>query len=280
MNGDLRISVALVTRNRPEPLRRCLSSLRAQKLQPFEVVVSDDSGEGFAPETRRIAQEFGCRYVVGPGRGLYANRNFAALQCAGTHVRTMDDDHTFPEGHFALCMEAVRSNPYAIWTTGEVSFVDGEYYGKAETATQLHPSGMGGPVGNPDDNWAVSDGSTIYPRSVFDRGMRMVEEFGYGSSYLEFGALLYRSGFRSRCIPGALVEHHAGRATIERGRSSGEVASWMFGSLCFNLHFKPNAALAMKYAAANLLHSKRPLALLAALPGMITRVRERWTASP
>ena len=100
---DLSLSVALVTRNRPDSLQRTLRSLRAQDLQPFEVVVSDDSEPALAGATRDVALEHGCRYLTGPQRGLYANRNAAALACQGTHVRTMDDDHEFPGGHAAAC---------------------------------------------------------------------------------------------------------------------------------------------------------------------------------
>lgn len=96
MTQDIRISVALVTRNRPESLRRCLTSLRAQDVQPWEVVISDDSDDH--ESALALAKEFGVRHVLGPKRGLYGNRNSSALACEGTHIRTMDDDHTFPPG--------------------------------------------------------------------------------------------------------------------------------------------------------------------------------------
>ncbi|MFM6022178.1 MAG: glycosyltransferase family 2 protein, partial [Dolichospermum sp.] len=41
--SNILLSIALVTRNRPESLERCLKSLRSQNVQPFEVVISDDS---------------------------------------------------------------------------------------------------------------------------------------------------------------------------------------------------------------------------------------------
>src|SRR6516225_7228710 len=109
------LSIALVTRNRPGSLERALLSLRDQDEQPFEVVVSDDSDHEFVSEIKMIAQKFDCRYVRGPHRGLYANRNFAALNCRGTHIRTMDDDHVLPKNHFAECLAAVRQEPDAIW---------------------------------------------------------------------------------------------------------------------------------------------------------------------
>ena len=270
MKSELRLSVALVTRNRPGALVRSLESLRAQSVQPYEVVVSDDSTPEFAAETARIAERFGCRYVEGPKRGLYANRNAAALQCCGTHLRTMDDDHTFPPGHFELCLAAMEKDPGAVWTTGESCYVDGRLHGRFETASQLTPAGVGGPVRDPDDNWAVADGSTIYPIEIFGRGLRMLETFGYGSSYLEFGAFLYRHGYRSRCVAGALVDHHADRATVGRNN----LESCLFASLCHNLYFERNLFLAGKYLAAYAVF-RRP-SLLAGLPPLFKQARARW----
>jgi glycosyltransferase involved in cell wall biosynthesis len=269
MGNDICISVALVTRNRPDSLRRCLESLRAQSAQPFEVVVSDDSDDSFIEKTRVVAEEFGCRYQAGPRRGLYANRNAAALACTGTHIRTMDDDHTFPPGHFAQCLAAVASDPGAIWTTGEITMVDGGHYWTFETAGQLHPAGVGCAVDNSDDNWAIADGSTIYPRTVFDDGFRMVEDFGYGPAYLEFGAFLRSRGYRSRCVRGALVEHHADKATLRR--RDGEAR--LFASLCFNLHFRPSALMTARHVVPQLLRSPR---LFMRLPGLLKKARDRW----
>jgi glycosyltransferase involved in cell wall biosynthesis len=111
---DIRLSVALVTRDHPESLERGLTSLRAQNVQPFEVIIADDSGVEYKAATQAVAEEYGCIYCVGPHRGLYANRNFAFLQCQGTHIRTMDDDHILPPGHLMQCLEAIKKDPKAI----------------------------------------------------------------------------------------------------------------------------------------------------------------------
>jgi len=235
MNQQILLSVALITRNRPGSLERTLGSLRSQSVQPFEVVVSDDSDEEFVSETESIAYKFNCRYIRGPRRGLYANRNHAASNCIGTHIRTMDDDHTLPAEHFQKCLTAVHSDSNAIWTTGEIGFVRGERVGTLETASQLDAAGVGQAVDQLDNNWGISDGSTIYPREIFDRGLRMVEDFGFGSSYLEFGAFLYKRGWKSRCVRGAFVEHHAEKL------SKADPLSQRFASICFNCHFRPNA---------------------------------------
>ncbi len=273
MTSDVRLSVALVTRNRPESLRRCLASLRAQNAQPAEVVISDDSSKPADIEgTRALADEFRAIYRTGPQRGLYANRNFAALACTGTHVRTMDDDHTFPAGHFAACLEAVHSDPHTIWTVGEVGYIDGKFFDRAETATQLHPAGVGCDVDDPDDNWAIADGASIYPKKIFDLGYRIVENFPYGMSYLEFGAFLYRRGFRSRCVRGVYVEHHADMTTVNRD----EPESRLFASLCYNLCFRPSAWRTLRYIGPILW---RKPSLIPQVMKLSRLARERWKAS-
>ena len=235
MHSNVLLSVALVTRNRPASLERTLASLRAQEVQPFEVVISDDSNPDNVPAIEALARRFGCSYSRGPGRGLYANRNAVATICRGTHIRTMDDDHILPPGHVAACLVAIREDPLAIWTTGEYGFIEGRCVGHAPAATQLGPAGVGEPVKNVDDNWGIADGSTIYPRVVFDQGFRMVETFGFGTSYLEFGAFLYYHGWKCRCIPGAAIEHHVNEL------SAPDPLSLRFASICYNCYFRPDA---------------------------------------
>src|SRR3954451_20622301 len=75
---EIRQSVALVTRNRPESLERTLRSVKSQDVQPWELVISDDSSEEYAPRVAEIVATFGARYIRGPQRGLYANRNHVA----------------------------------------------------------------------------------------------------------------------------------------------------------------------------------------------------------
>jgi glycosyltransferase involved in cell wall biosynthesis len=265
MDPCIQLSVALVTRNRPVSLERTLISLRAQEDQPFEVVISDDSDAGIAPVTQRIAATFGCTYLRGPRRGLYANRNSAALLCRGTHIRTMDDDHILTSGHLVSCLAALQTDPNAIWTTGEHGFIEGRSVGIAETAGQLGPAGVAEPVKDVDDNWGIADGSTIYPREVFDRGFRMVEDFGFGSSYLEFGAYLYRHGWKCRCISGAFVEHYA----IALSRP--DPLSHVFASICYNRYFRPNTVRLIRYLAP---HSDS----WTKLANLFEMAHRRWTA--
>jgi glycosyltransferase involved in cell wall biosynthesis len=262
--SSVQLSVALVTCNRPDSLERGLASLRSQGVQPFEVIVSDDSGREHAERVRALAAKYGGIYCVGPHRGLYANRNFAAEQCRGSHVRTMDDDHIFPPNHLALCFDAVNRDRNAVWTTGEIGYLTGERSRVADNPDQLGPAGVGEAIKDIDDNWGIADGSTIYPRQVFDRGLRMVEDFCFGSSYLEFGAYLYRNGWKCRCVPGALVEHYA--AFLRQP----DPMSIVFASVCFNAHFRPNIMRLTRHLVP---HWRQ----LHALPHLFQKAKLRWS---
>lgn len=153
----------------------------------------------------------------------------------------MDDDHILPVDHLSRCIDAVKSDPSAVWTVGEMGYLNGAAVGIAETANQLGPAGVGEPIKDRNDNWGIADGSTIYPREVFDHGLRMVEEFDFGSSYLEFGAYLYKNGWKCRCIPKVEVQHYASVL------SSPDPLSQRFASICFNRYFQPNAFRLVRY---------------------------------
>jgi glycosyltransferase involved in cell wall biosynthesis len=272
----IRLSVALVTRNRPDSLALTLKSLRSQSVQPYEVVISDDSDPERCHETKDVADRWDCRYIQGPRKGLYGNRNHVALACEGTHIRTMDDDHLFPAGHFAECLEAVTADPTVIWTTGEKVFNQGMLERYAPTAGQLIASGVSGAVKDLDNNWAIADGSSIYPRSIFDQGHRMVEWYPYGSSYLEFGAYLYKLGYKSRCIPNSYIEQYPPPNTPNRNAHKYFLESYMFAALCYQFYFSSNFFTTSRYILPSLVRLGLSPETLEKFQSTHTKAKMRW----
>lgn len=205
--------MGIVTRNRPDSLRRTLTSLRSQSLQPYEVIISDDSDSEFIDTVRTLAVDFGCHYKKGPKRGLYANRNAVAASCRGTHIRTMDDDHEFPENHIKKCLEAIDTDPDSVWIIGE--FHANKDYDRHSTPPcpgELHPRGFSVTPTDPHECRAISCGATIYPRSIIDRNIKNCEKFKFGASYLEYGCRLASHGYRIRQLMDTFVIHHVDEA--------------------------------------------------------------------
>jgi len=230
-----RLSVALVTRNRPDSLRQTLVSLQNQDVQPWEVVVSDDSSQPFARENQKIAQEFGCRYTAGPQQGLYANRNHAVSVCTGTHIRTMDDDHRFPPGHISACLDALKKDPECIWTIGEHQPGRPEFL----PPTQLNVKGIGEVPENFDDCWALADGSTIFPSTVFEHGHYYFDHFKFGLTYLEFGSRLHWLGYRIRVLESTYVLHLAEESSYTDPALF--ISTGCFSSLAHCFMYQPTA---------------------------------------
>jgi GT2 family glycosyltransferase len=90
--------VCICTRNRQEELKNALDSLERSTYPVFEVVVSDDSTSS---DTQTLISSCypNVKYLVGPRRGLGANRNKALTVVTGSHVLFIDDDVILDE-HF------------------------------------------------------------------------------------------------------------------------------------------------------------------------------------
>lgn len=239
---EISLSVALVTRNRPASLERTLRSLEPQRSQIEEVIVSDDSSPDHSGEVERIAHQHGYQYIRGPQHGLYANRNHVAHFCKGTHIRTMDDDHEFPEGHFEKCMEALRHDASSIWIIGEHYPGDTNLSVPPPCPGQLVARGFSIAPPNREDCWAISDGATIYPRTVFDRGVQYVESIKFGAAYLEFGSRLHWLGYRIRQLLTTYVIHHFDPSARSFMDPDNEMSSRFFAMLSHSWIYQPRVS--------------------------------------
>lgn len=203
---DIRFSVALVTHNRPASLRRSLESWRAQTVAPYEIVVSDDSDDDHAPAVAATAAAYGCVYVRGPRRGLYANRNHASLACQGSHIVSADDDHTHPVNYVAVATDLIESDPQRVWVFTERDPMKPE--APLTCPPELHVSGFGQAPADPSRCAAVADGSTVYPRAIFDAGLRYDESYGFGGLWYLWGKLIASRGWHISFSDRTFVWHH------------------------------------------------------------------------
>ena len=218
MTPQISVSVALVTRNRPRSLERCLESWRRQTVAPDEIVVSDDSDVETAAETEQIALRYGCRYLRGPRRGLYANRNHVSLACRGTHIVSADDDHTHPADYLAVITDLVRSDPRRVWIFSER--MPGDSSSPLICPPELHRSGFGCAPADPSRCAAVADGASVYPRRIFDSGLRYDETYPFGGLWYLWGKLLACHGWHISFSDRTFVWHHfwPDSATPDDGR--------------------------------------------------------------
>jgi glycosyltransferase involved in cell wall biosynthesis len=74
--GSPRLTLGILTRNRPEQLQRSVAAVAECHDQPDHIIVSDDSDDGLKLLNKRTANAAGSiSYIEGPRRGLGANEN-------------------------------------------------------------------------------------------------------------------------------------------------------------------------------------------------------------
>ena len=272
---EIKISIALVTRNRPQSLRRCLTSWRSQGVRPYEIVISDDSDDSIRTEIQHLATEFNARWVPGPRNGLYSNRNHAANQCWGTHVFSSDDDHEHPPDLLEKCLEALYEDPGSAWCLGEVWAWE-----KISTGWmipgELTLKGIPNAPADLSHSWGWSDGATLCPRKVFDSGLKFHDGFRFGFAYLEFGCLLHSIGQRIRILSSTGVIHHFQEAHRSFELPLEECASRYFASIMlatvYQPSFKNSVALGV-YFFKQLL--RQPIVFSKAIPWAVRESRRR-----
>lgn len=213
---EVRLSIGIVTRNRPDFLAQCLHSFRTQSFQPFEIIVSDDSdSERYSCATAVVCGQWHAQHLPGPRRGLYANRNSILEAFNGTHILMSDDDHTHPKGYVEQVMECVRSDPDRIWIFGERVPQSSEM--ELCCPPEMDATGHFVPPKDPSNCCAIADGAAVYPRDLVERGLRYDTSYGFGPLYYLWGHELVSAGYRITFCDRTFVWHHC---TISENRTN------------------------------------------------------------
>jgi len=110
-----RVSICICTMNRPKELKNCLESIQHSTFKSYEVIVSDDSDEKRAKESKEIALSFKeVKYRRGPRKNQPSNRNNCLKYVApDTEFITFIDDDARMEVRFLenalTCLKKSRS---------------------------------------------------------------------------------------------------------------------------------------------------------------------------
>jgi glycosyltransferase involved in cell wall biosynthesis len=87
------VSVVIPTRDRPAMLPEAIATVRAQTLQPLEIIiVSNGEAEHSRALNRATACRYDCRYFELKEGNRSAARNFAIEQAKGEWIALLDDD--------------------------------------------------------------------------------------------------------------------------------------------------------------------------------------------
>lgn len=120
-----RLTIVVPTFNRHAMLVEAITSLRAQSLQPWEIIVVDGgSGDG---TIEWVEAQKDIALVRGPDRGAYDAFNKGIAKATGEIIGILNSDDLYPKGALEAVMTAFEKNPAADAVCGIASLTrDGE----------------------------------------------------------------------------------------------------------------------------------------------------------
>jgi len=108
--GNLTVSVILTTHFRNEGLRKAIRQVLAQEYDDIEILIFDDSGEGYAEE---VVDEYGSiEYIPhSSNRGQIAGWNTGMQYASGEYIQFHDDDDWLFEDKIRKQIRLLEDNP-------------------------------------------------------------------------------------------------------------------------------------------------------------------------
>lgn len=234
-----RSSLVICTRDRPDDLARCLSSLGTQSCPPDEVIVVDNaSGDD---RTRRVALAAGAAYIREDRPGLDFARN-AGVRAARHPIIAYTDDDVVLHPRWLERMVDAFDAPDVMAVTGLV--LPAELETEAQQIFERHwgfgrgyrridfgrdfferTRAMGCPV------WEVGAGASMaFRREAFEHVGHFDERLGAGaagcSDDSEFWYRLLAAGWRCRYEPSSVAFHRHRHSTDALAR---QIRAYMRG---------------------------------------------------
>jgi len=120
MSSEPKVSVVIPTYNRPNRLRRALSSIERQTYSNIETIVVDDhSKQEVEPITQEYASSCNVQYVRHKeNRGANAARNSGIERASGEFIAFLDDDDTWEPEKVEKQVSAAQESGSGVVYTG------------------------------------------------------------------------------------------------------------------------------------------------------------------
>jgi glycosyltransferase involved in cell wall biosynthesis len=219
--GRVDLSLIICTRNRAEPLDRCLDAVAAVSFRgAWELVMVDNaSTDGTRDVIERFAASapFPVRYVHQPVKGLSNARN-AGLEAARGPLIAFTDDDCYPQPDLLDRVTAAFADPRLGYVSGRILLHDPTDYPATinESTTPLRF-----PAGNYLAPGAIKGANLHFRREALDRAGGFDPLFGSGALFpsedVDTAARVGRLGYDGAYDPTIVVSHHHGRKHADIG---------------------------------------------------------------
>lgn len=195
--------------NRPDEVDELLTSLEAQTLKDFEVVIVEDGSslpcqKVVGRHASRLVLSYFCKENSGPGQ----SRNYGAIRSQGEYLIVLDSDCLVPPGFLQAIEDELSADPCDAWGGPDRAHESFSNTQKAINYSMTSFFTTGGIRGGKKQM-----DKKFYPRS-FNMGVSSIlwKKLGGFSNMrfgedIDFSIRIYESGARCRLFPEAWVWH-------------------------------------------------------------------------
>jgi GT2 family glycosyltransferase len=205
------VSTVVLTRDRPDSLRRCLGSLRANQYRPFEIVVVDNGSEAARREAREWLAgwdaELPVKYVECPPDGFAALRQRSYDNAAGEFVVSIDDDCEAAADMLERVVERFRAEPDVGMIGGQLENIGFEGAERFKGRGRLGINGRYEPVEDPALADVFGSANQSVRRRAFDEAGGYDPYFSDGMEEADLALSLRSAGWKVVYDPDVRVKH-------------------------------------------------------------------------
>ena len=206
------VSTVVLTRDRPESLKRCLASLRANRYRPLEIVVVDNGSERSRREARSWLQgwndELPVRYIECKPAGFAALRERCYENASGEYIVSIDDDCEAAEDMLERVVERFQAEPNVGMIGGHLENVGFEGAERFKGRGRLGLNGRYETVEDPARAELFGSANQSVRRRAFDEAGGYDPYFSDGMEEADLALSLRRTGWRVIYDPAVRVTHH------------------------------------------------------------------------
>ncbi|NIL99632.1 MAG: glycosyltransferase [Acidobacteria bacterium] len=205
------VSTVVLTRDRPESLRRCLDSLRANAYRPFEIVVVDNGSEAGRRKARNWLADWGpeppLKHIECPPDGFAALRQRGYENAEGEFVVSLDDDCEAAEDLIKRVVERFEAEPDIGMIGGRLENVGFAGAERFKGRGRLGVNGRYEPVEDPADAEVFGSANQSVRRRAFDQAGGYDPYFSDGMEEADLALSLRAAGWRLVYDPAVRVKH-------------------------------------------------------------------------
>lgn len=222
------VTIAVITRNRADSLKRTLNSFKNLKYESFEVIVVDNASED---NTAELVNEYGYRYLFSERNdGFSRTRQYAVESAKGDYILWCDDDCVPNENWISAYVNKFQENPQLALIGGRIINHNFSLALKNKGKEILGSNAVIKPIDDPEKALFFANLNMAVRTSALQKIGGYDPFYKGGYEEVDLNMCLRKSGYQIAYCEEAYANHYHNTVSFKMGR-------WYFGGQLMRLYF-------------------------------------------